>query len=181
MRKELLIGCGYRKAKSMSIGAEHANWTNLVTADINPACQPDVVLDLEHTPYPFRDNCVDEIHAVEVLEHLGTQGDWRAMFDQFYELWRILRPDGILFGTVPTWQSMWAWGDPSHRRIINEGTLVFFSQRAYREQLGKTPMTDFRWYWKGDFEVIGCQVMEQQPDHLMFALRAIKNGGERRE
>jgi hypothetical protein len=46
---------------------------------------------------------------------------------------------------------MWAWGDPSHRRVINEGSFTFLDQTQYAKQVGKTAMTDFRSLWKGDF------------------------------
>ena len=50
-------------------------WTDLVTLDVNADHSPDVVHDLESVPLPFADETFDEIHAYEVLEHTGAQGD----------------------------------------------------------------------------------------------------------
>jgi len=146
----------------------------MVTADQNPLCHPDVLLNLEEFPYPFKDNEFDEIHAYEVLEHTGQQGDWRFFFDQFTELWRILKPGGYLLATTPAWSSIWTWGDPSHKRVINAGTLVFLSQAEYEKQIGITPMSDFRFYYKADFETRYLNDKANGGETLEFALKAIK-------
>src|SRR5207253_648488 len=106
---------------------------------------------LENHPLPFENESFDEIHAYEVLEHLGGQGNWRFFFAEFTEYHRILAPHGSLYAAVPAWNSFWAWGDPSHKRIINEGTLSFLSQEEYAKQVGKTAMSDFRFCYRVDF------------------------------
>lgn len=117
------------------------------------------------------DNYFDELHAYEVLEHIGQQGNYRLFFDQFSEFWRILKPGGFLFATVPSWASEWAWGDPSHTRVITSGTLSFLSQEQYKKQVGVTPMSDFRHIYKADFLTAFVQ---ENSDHLLFVLQAIK-------
>lgn len=168
---ELLIGCGNSRRKRYTIERE-LEWNGLVTIDHDPNCGADVLHDLDVTPWPFADNTFDEVHAYEVLEHLGTQGDYKAFFKHFFEIWRVLKPGGHLFATVPSWRSVWAWGDPSHTRVISPESISFLSQQAYREQVGKTPMTDFRWLWKGDFDPIHNDCND---DAYMFVLRAIKD------
>ncbi len=169
---ELLIGCGNSRTKLFAQDDKPAEWSNLITLDIDPNCSPDVLHDLTEFPYPFSDNEFDEIHAYEVLEHTGQQGDWVFFFTQFEEFHRVLKPNGYLFGTVPHWLSIWAWGDPGHTRIINNGTLVFLSQKEYSKQVGKKPMTDYRHYYKADFDI---EMSEQTEDgKYIFALKAIK-------
>jgi SAM-dependent methyltransferase len=170
--KYLLIGAGNRKNK-MIFPNNNEDFGDLVRLDINPDCNPDVLWDLEKLPLPFKDNEFDEIHAYEVLEHVGQQGDFKFFFAQFSEFWRILKPGGFFCATVPTWDSMWAWGDPSHKRIINDGTLVFLSQKEYERQVGKNPMTDFRYLYSADFDLF---FMKQESGHLIFILQAVKNG-----
>lgn len=167
---ELLLGCGNsRKKKIFTKGQEE--FTNLVTCDFDANCFPDVLHDLNVTPWPFEDNTFGEIHAYEVLEHLGTQGDFVSFFQTFYEIWRILKPDGKLFATCPAWNSLWAWGDPGHTRIISEGSLAFLSQEQYKKQIGKTDMTDYRSIWKGDFIP---EYAETKGGSFSFVLKAIK-------
>lgn len=116
-------------------------------------------------------NVFDEIHAYEVLEHIGAQGDYKLFFAQFTEFHRILKPNGLLFATVPMWCSPWAWGDPSHTRVITSGTLAFLSQKQYIDQVGKTPMSDFRPIYTADFDTLCAQ---ETADTFLFVLRAIK-------
>ena len=149
MRRELLAGCGSNRDKKLCAEG-YETWTNLTTLDINPAHDPDVLADL-NKKLPFEDETFDEIHAYEVLEHLGQQGDAASFFSLFSEFYRIMKPGGSFFGSTPRWDGQWAWADPSHRRIISEGTLLFLDQKLY-VQVGKTTMTDFRSIWKGNFE-----------------------------
>lgn len=166
---ELLIGCGSNLDKKLHEPG-NKEWKGLLTLDYNEDHDPDVVHDLETFPYPFKDNTFDEIHAYEVLEHTGNQGDYKFFFKQFEELYRIIKPGGRLYASVPRWDSMWAWGDPSHKRVLNEGSLVFLSQKQY-EQVGKTAMSDFRNIYKGDFELIYKNLSDHQ---FWFILKAIK-------
>lgn len=168
---ELLIGCGNRRDKMVSRPGRE-NWDGLVTLDANPKCSPDILHDLNELPYPFEDNSFDEQHSYHCLEHVGRQGDWKFFFAQWSEFWRIMKPDGIFVGIVPAWNSVWAWGDPSHTRIITLESLGFLNQNLY-SQIGHTPMSDFRDIYKANWE----QVYSQVTDHeTIFCLRAVKNG-----
>lgn len=164
IKRELVLGCGNAKRKVVSIGNEGYEWGDPVFLDINPDVKPDVVHDLNVRPLPFKDEEFDEIHAYEVLEHIGMQGDYKGFFAEFDEYWRILKPGGLLVGSCPKHDSLWAWGDPSHVRIISPGTITFLSQRAYKEQCGVTPMTDFRYLWDKDFDL----VMSNESEHSWF-------------
>ena len=170
---ELLIGAGTNHDKRVTLPGEgiEKGWTDLTTLDMDETLQPDVVWNLEDLPYPFEDNLFDEIHAYEVLEHTGAQGDFRFFFKQFTEFWRILKPGGHFCATVPMWNSPWAWADPGHRRIISADTLVFLSQDEYKVQVGKTAMADYRYWWKGDFKLIA---KSEEQGVLGFVIQAIK-------
>lgn len=167
---ELLIGCGNSRDKLLCLNDKRF-WTALTTLDHDPSCKPDVVHDLDSLPYPFEDDSFDEIHAYEVLEHCGKQGDWRFFFGQWSEFHRILKDGGMFFGTVPLPESVWAWGDPSHTRVIPLIQLDFLCQRFY-EQVGATPTSDFRSCWSGNFEVVHTQ---ETPDRQMFVLLKVKH------
>ena len=170
MKRELLIGCGESRVKKLSLDGQ-PEWSNLMTLDCYPECQPDVLHDLNDTPYPFEDDTFDEVHAYEVLEHIGKQGDWKAFFDQFGEIHRILKPGGLLLATTPMWDSLWAWSDPSHTRVISAGSLSFLSQKVYEAGVGKTAMTDFRHYWTRDFDI---KHTETKAGTFIFVLQAVK-------
>jgi hypothetical protein len=167
---ELLIGCGSRRAKDVWV-ADKEEWTDLRTLDINPDHKPDVVHDLQDIPLPFPDETFDEIHAYEVLEHIGRQGDYKFFFAQFADFWRILKPNGHLCGSSPPPNSPWLWGDPSHTRVISRECFIFLDQSEYTRQVGKTALSDFRYIYKADFTLIFDKMTEHR---YFFALRAIK-------
>lgn len=172
MTRELLLGCGARRDKQM--WSERREWSQLTTLDINPEHSPDVLWDLNELPLPFDADSFDEVHAYEVLEHLGAQGDWRAFFAQFSELWRVMKPGALLFASCPSLTSLWLWGDPGHTRAISPGSILFLSQAEYSRQVGKTPMTDYRFCYRADFEPAH---VNDDGELFRFVLRAVKPSG----
>lgn len=167
---ELLIGCGSSREKRLYIPGNQ-DWESLITLDINADHKPDVAWDLNNIPLPFDDNFFNEIHAYEVLEHVGAQGDYKFFFNQFNEFHRILKPKGKLIASVPLPTSPWALGDPSHTRIFPKEWLTFLRQKTYDEQVGKTSISDFRYIYHGDFEPI---LVQEHSDSLFFIIEAIK-------
>lgn len=175
MSRVLLLGCGSTRDRRIEVaGRASFDGQELVTLDYNDDHKPDVVWDLENKePLPFEDDSFDEIHAYEVLEHIGQQGDWVTFFRQFSDYWRVLKPNGVFAASVPDWRTEWAWGDPSHRRVITNGTLVFLDQTEYQKQVGVTAMSDFRFCYKADFSRIPGSV-GVHGFSLYFALQAHK-------
>lgn len=158
-QKCLLLGASHAKpARKLiipgySLSEDHTDWVRL---DMNPDCKPDVLFDLNDIEregwldrvlmlnrLPFRAETFDEIHAYSVMEHYGTQGDFRGFFAGMRELWRVLKPGGYLVAGTPPWNDMWAWGDPGHTRIINNGTIAYL-ERAFYDKLDDSPATDYR-------------------------------------
>ena len=168
---ELLLGSGSSREKRIVVPGRPKEWEKLVAVDCVESHKPDVLHDLNVTPWPFEDNSFSEVHAYEILEHLGSQGDYQSFFMHFGEIWRVLESGGVLCATVPHWEGQWAWGDPGHTRVINRGSLVFLDQEEYHKQIGKTAMSDYRDVWKGDFVRIGQQI---RGDTFVFCLEAQK-------
>lgn len=185
MGRVLLLGAGSSRKRMVCVN-DKWDWVGqeLITLDIESSHRTDVVWDLNNIPWsrprlwfktlfakPFEGSSFEEIHAYQLLEHLGSQGDAKSFFDVFYEAWRLLEPGGHFVGTTPMWNSMWALGDPGHRRVINRGSLVFLSQMEYDLQVGTTPMADYRSLWKGDFETVSY---DESNENFAFILKAIK-------
>jgi predicted SAM-dependent methyltransferase len=193
---ELLLGCGSARKKLLAPSESDTEWKDLITLDNNLNCRPDLFCDLNSVVWTalwnystnhtlverclmyegsqrqrLRESFFDEVHAYEVLEHLGQQGDIRSFFSTFENIYRILKPNGYLFATCPSRHSPWAWGDPGHTRIISPESLTFLDQNEYKIQLGHTPMSDYRDHWKGDFKIIHIQ--DDRIFHR-FVLQAIK-------
>jgi SAM-dependent methyltransferase len=168
-KQELLIGCGSDRTKRLTIDGT-TEWANVTTLDINPMHKPDLEWDLLDMPLPFPDNFFDEIHAYEVLEHTGAQGDYKFFFAQFSEFYRILKAGGHLLVTVPSRHSVWALGDPSHTRILQPESLVFLRQTSY-EAVGQTSISDFRGIYKADFDIVW---VSDDKETVRFILKAVK-------
>lgn len=168
---ELLVGCGSNKSRKLAINGKEG-WTELYTLDMNADHKPDFVHDLTKRPLPFVDDTFDEIHAYDVLEHLGQQGDWRTFFEEWNEWYRILKPGGVICGISPKWDCIWAWGDPGHTRVLSAASFVYLQQPEYTKQVGTTAMTDYRFVYKGDFDGEFLEDVNEQ--QFAFALRAVK-------
>lgn len=80
------------------------------------------IVDIAVEPLPYPDNTFDEIVASHVLEHIPTQirwreyGEWHRRFcrvELMRELYRVLKPGGMLIASVPVDWPNWAQ-DPTH-------------------------------------------------------------------
>lgn len=167
---ELLLGAGRNHARKIFYDGRQ-DWTDLVTLDMNAAHRPDHVHDLDRFPYPLPSNAFDEIHAYDVMEHCGRQGDWAYFFRQWDELWRILKPGGVFCGISPARGSQWAWGDPGHTRIIGPECLIYLDRENYA-QVGQSPMTDYRFAFDGDWKLIHSETTDER--QYVYVLQARK-------
>lgn len=167
---ELLLGSGNYPNKRLWF-LDKPEWNAVYKIDIDPNCNPDLVWDLNNLPLPLEDEVFDEIHAYDVLEHLGQQGNWQGFFKEFTEYFRLLKDGGHMFILVPDATSIWAWGDPGHTRILTPETFGFLDQDIYNE-VGESARTDYRFVWKGNFKIVHNQLQ----DHTrQIILKAVKN------
>lgn len=150
--RTLLIGCGNSREKKIHLPGESAWRGDLVTIDMDPNCGADIVHDLAIRPLPFGDAEFDEIHAYDSLEHWGAQGDWRGWFDEMAEYHRLLKVGGRFCAGVPINGD--AVADPGHTRFFSFNHFLMLNQKWYVDELAKKrPVTDYRWYWKLNFDI----------------------------
>ncbi|MBN2482580.1 MAG: methyltransferase domain-containing protein [Candidatus Omnitrophica bacterium] len=100
-KKTLIIGAAGKKSPD-----------NALTLDIDPAHHPDIVHDLNITPYPFSDSQFDLIVCHHVLEHLDN------IDPVLGELYRICSADGEIHIEVPHHTS-WFANTPHHKLRFN--------------------------------------------------------------
>ena len=153
----LLLGRGNFPVRRIRNNREAEDFSdvNLTTIDINPDLKPDILMDLnilsEGGRLPFDDCSFDEIHAYDVLEHLGRFGDWRGYFTEFKEYHRVLRNNGCMYIVVPINQD--ALADVGHSRLFHGNHFAFLNQKFYELNNKQcTCATDYRWYWKENFK-----------------------------
>lgn len=122
-------------------------------------------------PLTFNDGTFDEVHCYHQLQRMGRQGDYVTFFAQISELWRLLKPNGLLCLTVPSPTSDWIWGDPGHTRCITMQTITYLQQPEYDKQLGVTAMVDYRSIYRADFD---SEFLQDDHRELRVILRAVK-------
>lgn len=122
MKKILELGAG----KNPYIGGKNEKVIHL---DIKKFPHIEVVHDLNIFPYPFKKNEFDEIIARHVLEHLDD------LTKVMKELWRILKPSGILKIWVPYFASPSAYTDLTHKHFF---TLKSFDYWDENTDIGKS-------------------------------------------
>jgi SAM-dependent methyltransferase len=135
--KILHVGCGRKQgtaeetceAVGLKIDLTDATVYHL---DADEHLSPDVVCRLGRDEINANDDFFDVILAWHVLEHIGKQGESQEWFHAFQELYRVLKPGGLLYGECPYYTSLWAWSDPTHTRAISEASFAFFNQDNYR-------------------------------------------------
>jgi len=152
----LLVGCGNEHSKRIYFDdspKRDFDGDELVLHDFSPDIETDYSNDLSILPYPWPDEEFDEIHAYEVLEHCGSQGDGEFFFGQFNEFHRVLKPGGYMMLSVPIWDREVALGVPDHKRVM-PGSLFFFLTKEYYENVGKPGFADYRHLITGYWQVI---------------------------
>lgn len=107
----LNLGCGKTKIPN-SIGVDRVKIQNFV----------DVIHDLDTIPYPFDGNSINEIHIYHVLEHLHDP------VKKIEEMYRILKPGGMLYIRVPHFSSMGAFSDITHVRPFGYTSFDVFDK-----------------------------------------------------
>jgi SAM-dependent methyltransferase len=102
------VGCGINK------------YPGSVGLDRNPFTKADVVADLDHFPWPLRDNSFREIRATHVIEHVA---DVVKTMEEFH---RLLVPGGRVIITTPHYTDFSSFCDPTHRWHLNSYSLRYF-------------------------------------------------------
>jgi hypothetical protein len=108
------MGCGRRKLPG---------WVNVDSA---PASQPDQVWDLEETPWPWPDNCAEQVLFNHSLEHMGAST--KVFLALMQELYRICAPGCQVEIVAPHPRHDTFLNDPTHVRPITPEMLQLFDK-----------------------------------------------------
>ncbi|MBU6257224.1 MAG: methyltransferase domain-containing protein [Burkholderiales bacterium] len=107
--------------------------------------------DLTVEPIPFPDNSFEFLTAYDFLEHVPRviyAPERRFPFVELMnEIWRVLKPNGVLLSSTPTFPFSEAFRDPTHVNIISHETFPMYFDDVNRH----AAMYGFR----GSFNVIG--------------------------
>lgn len=123
MKTKLCLGAG----KDPRLGEE---WINLDIVEGLPNIQ--VIHNLVFIPYPFEDEMFEFIECKDALEHLPAYSpDWKPMIPAFIEeMYRLLKPNGMLWIQTPGHKAAFAWSDPTHTRTFTKDSMSFFDDQS---------------------------------------------------
>ena len=108
--KKLNLGCGLLKINGYN------------NVDKSARIKPDELVDLDVTPWPWKDNEYTHIVAKDILEHLGENN--KDLINTIKEMYRISCHGATWEVQIPHWRSDTALNDPTHNHVL---TKEFFS------------------------------------------------------
>jgi len=116
---KLNLGCGFR------------HLDGYVNIDNRQKCSPDMLWDvINGLPYP--DNSVDEVMAVDFLEHIPTA----FVPAVIHEIWRVLKPGGKFESKTPSTDGRGAFQDFTHKSFWNINSWFYFMDDDHRDLYG---------------------------------------------
>lgn len=124
-----------RVTKKLNMGSGLFKMPNFVNVDKSELTNPDEVVDLEVTPWPWKSNEYDHIVAKDVLDHLGeTPEDFINIIKEMY---RVSENGAIWEIQIPHWRSDTAISDPTKRRALTVDTFLKFNQKYVHDSIQK--------------------------------------------
>jgi SAM-dependent methyltransferase len=107
--------------------------------------------NLSCQPIPFASHQFDSVSAYDFLEHvprvhIDTHGQTQFPFVQLMnEIWRVLKPSGLLYAVTPAYPHEKAFRDPTHVNIITHKTHRYFTRPGLEAAM---------YGFHGDFELL---------------------------
>ncbi|KKR11997.1 MAG: Methyltransferase domain protein [Candidatus Woesebacteria bacterium GW2011_GWA1_39_21] len=108
--KKYNLGCGKKYIKGY------------INVDVTRSVKADLYFNLNKFPYPIKKKSADEVLMDNVLEHLD---DVVLVMEEIY---RILKPGGIVKIYLPYAKSDGALQDPTHKHLFTEKSMDYFRQ-----------------------------------------------------
>ena len=118
--KILDIGCGNNKYTGPTS-------STVIGMDIVSTPSVDLVHDMESFPYPFGPSSFDQVVMTHSLEHVSKENQTNIKIIE--EIYRILRPNGLLIVQVPLGHSFNY--DPTHKNPVPFWYWKYFSNKFY--------------------------------------------------
>jgi len=147
----LYFGCGKHRIKGF-IGIDKIK-TEAV----------DIILDMNVFPYPFRNDSIEKVNLINILEHLANT------VSVMEEIWRICKNEALVTIGVPYYNSPGAFMDPTHVSFFTEHTFDYFTED------GVTWLSEYNYYSHARFRIISivpvqCPILNFLPKRIQWFL-----------
>ena len=143
--KKYNFGCGCRKLD------------NYINVDVDAACLPDLIINLENVPWPIDSDSVSEAVFDNSLQQMGAANI--DFFNLINELYRVCCNGALVKINVPHFRSDKFYDDPLNVRKITHNTFkVLTSSNNYFDN---SPSCQPLLFWNAssvDFEVLSTTV-----------------------
>ena len=126
----------------LNLGCGRKKMPGAVNVDISAQVGADVVHNLEKLPWPLPSDTFREVHATDVIEHLG---DTLAAMGEIH---RVCRGGALVHITVPHFSSANAFADPTHRKQFSYFSFDYFD-----------PAHQFAFYSHARFRRAGARIV----------------------
>jgi SAM-dependent methyltransferase len=192
-RQHLDLGCGTKPRNPY--GYEKVFGIDIRAGLIAPGVEQIAAANLSCEPIPFESHSFDAVSAYDFFEHIprvhiDAQGQTHFPFIQLMnEIWRVLRPGGLLYAVTPAYPHEKAFRDPTHVNIIAAKTHRYFTRPELLAQMygftGEFALRrQVRILPRGAYEIktLGRTVLRQldglvgKRSHLVWEFEAIKAG-----
>lgn len=109
------------KKDKLNLGSGQFSKKGFLNVDFEKTTNPDMLLNLDKIPYPFKDNRFSIITGDHVLEHLMDP------FKVMKELHRIIQPGGKIIIRVPHFSR--GFTHPDHKRGFDVSFPLYFNPK----------------------------------------------------
>ena len=166
----MLPTAGYQK-EFRAIGVTHMNGSEklnlgsgfdyrdgFVNADKFPECNPDILMDMEETPWAFETDQFSFLLMKHSLEHVGAEyGLFKKIIQEVY---RVCQHEATVEILVPHYRHANYFSDPTHVRVITEATFHLLSKKKNDEWIERKANYSMLAYdMKVNFEVIQVELV----------------------
>lgn len=102
-------------------GGKDESTPNALSIDKSKLASPDILHDLDLTPWPIEDNSFDVIYCKDVIEHVAD------IIKTMEEIHRIAKPGAKVVITTPHFSCSNSYTDPTHRHHLGFFSFDYFT------------------------------------------------------
>jgi hypothetical protein len=136
--KRINLGCGQNKLP---------NFTNI---DIDPSVNPDHIIDLNHAPWPIKNNEYNHIVATNILEKLDMSKD--NFTEIINEMYRISDNGAVWEIEIPHWRHDESVFNIINKRLFTPNNFYVYSKNYIFQKLTKQEKID-KIYLEHDIDI----------------------------